>query len=63
MPNGHDDLIDLSIAKQVTFTGTPDELRARLAKLEASGATEIVFGTSGFDVERELRAFAAVARL
>lgn len=61
MPNGHDDLVDLSIAKQVSFTGTPDELRARLATLEASGATEIVFGTSGYDVLRELRAFADVA--
>ena len=63
MPNGHDDLIDMSIARQVSFTGTVKELRARLTALEAAGATEIVLGTSGADVERELHAFAAVAGL
>ena len=63
MPNGHDDLIDMSIAKRVSFTGTAPELRARLAELEAAGATEIVLGTSAADVERELHAFAAVAGL
>ena len=63
MPNGHDALCDLSIAKQVSFTGTPDELRERLAKLEAAGATEMIFGTSGVDVPREMRAYAKVAGL
>ena len=47
----------------VTFTGTPDELRARLDAFEAAGATGFVFGTSGVDVERELRACAEVAGL
>lgn len=61
--NGHDELVDVSIARQVTFTGTRDELRARLDELEAAGATGVIFGTSGVDVERELHAFAEVAGL
>ena len=59
--NGHDALVDISAAKQMTFTGTREELRERLAQLEARGATGIIFGTSGYDVERELRAYAEVA--
>lgn len=61
--NGHDALVDVSAAKQTTFTGTQDELRERLARLEAGGATGVIFGTSGYDVERELRAYAEVAGL
>ena len=61
--NGHDALVDVSAAKQMTFTGTREELRERLAQLEARGATGIIFGTSGYDVERELRAYAEVAGL
>jgi 5,10-methylenetetrahydromethanopterin reductase len=58
-----DALVDAGIAKRVSFTGTRDELRARLDALDAAGATGIIFGTSGVDVIRELRAFAAVAGL
>jgi hypothetical protein len=47
----------------MTFTGTREELRERLTQLEASGATGIIFGTSGYDIERELRAYAEVAGL
>ena len=61
--NGHDALVDMSNAKKMTFTGTRDELRERLGQLEAGGATGIIFGTSGYDVERELRAYAEVAGL
>ncbi|MGI9410038.1 MAG: LLM class flavin-dependent oxidoreductase [Hyphomicrobiaceae bacterium] len=61
--NGHDHLVDVSAAKEVTFTGTRDELRARLDALEAAGATGVILGTSGVDVERELRAYAEVAGL
>jgi 5,10-methylenetetrahydromethanopterin reductase len=61
--NGHDALVGVSAAKQMTFTGTREELRERLAQLEARGATGIIFGTSGYDVERELRAYAEVAGL
>src|SRR5258708_3117225 len=53
--NGHDALVDVSAAKGTTFTGTRAELRERLARLEAGGATGIIFGTSGYDVARELR--------
>jgi 5,10-methylenetetrahydromethanopterin reductase len=61
--NAHDRLVDVSAAKEMTFTGTKDELRARLDQLEAAGATGVIFGTSGVDVERELRAYAEVAGL
>ena len=61
--NGHDALIDTSAAEQMTFTGTPEALLARLAKLEAAGATGVIFGTSGTDVERELHAFARLVGL
>jgi len=61
--NGHDALVDTSAAEQMTFTGTPDDLRARIAKLEAAGATGIIFGTSGTDIERELHAFARLVGL
>jgi 5,10-methylenetetrahydromethanopterin reductase len=61
--NGHDALVDVSNAKQMTFTGTREALRERLAQFEARGATGIIFGTTGYDVERELRAYAEVAGL
>lgn len=61
--NGHDALVDVSNARQTTFTGTRAELRERLARLEAGGATGVIFGTTGYDVERELRAYAEVAGL
>jgi 5,10-methylenetetrahydromethanopterin reductase len=61
--NGHDSLIDTSAAEQMTFTGTPEALRARLSKLEIAGATGVIFGTSGADVERELHAFARLVGL
>jgi 5,10-methylenetetrahydromethanopterin reductase len=61
--NGYDSLVDVSAAKRMTFTGTREELRERLTQLEATGATGIIFGTSGYDVERELRAYSEVAGL
>ena len=61
--NGHDELVDVSIAKELTFTGTRDELSGRLAALEAAGATGVIFGTSGTDVPRELHAFAELVGL
>ena len=61
--NGHDRLVDVAGAKQMTFTGTREALRERLAQFEARGATGVIFGTSGYDVERELRAYAEVAGL
>jgi len=61
--NGHDQLVEVHAAKEMTFSGTRDELRARLDTLEAGGATGVIFGTSGVDVERELHAYAEVAGL
>ncbi len=62
--NGHDQLVEVTAAaKQQTFTGTRAELRERLRQLEAGGATGVIFGTSGADVERELYAYAEVAGL
>ena len=61
--NGHDQHIEIIDARRSTFTGTRDELRARVDALEAAGATGVIFGTSGADIERELRAFAEVAGL
>jgi 5,10-methylenetetrahydromethanopterin reductase len=59
--NEHDGAhIPMTAAKRLTFTGMPSELRARLADLEARGATEIVFGVRGPDMLRELHAFAAL---
>ena len=61
--NGHDHLVDTSAAKEMTFTGTPDELRARIENYKVNGATGFIFGTSGVDVERELRRYAEVVGL
>ncbi len=61
--NGHDELVDTSLAEKMSFTGTPEALRARIKKLEEGGATGIIFGTSGTDVERELHAFARLVEL
>jgi 5,10-methylenetetrahydromethanopterin reductase len=47
----------------MTFTGTPEELAGRLATLEEGGATEVALQPGGRDIERELSAFAAMARL
>ena len=57
--NEHDAAcIDMTAAKQLSFTGTAGELRERLVTMEAQGPTEVMFGTMGADVRRELRAFA-----
>ena len=60
--NGHDGLIDTSAAEQLTFTGTPEALRARLARL-AAAAPLASSSASGADVERELHAFARLVDL
>lgn len=45
-----------------TFTGTPDELRARRADLEAAGVTELIYTPMGSDLRRELTAMAEVLK-
>lgn len=61
--NGHNHLVDTSAAKEMTFTGTLDELRAPVEKNEADGASSFILGTSGVDIERELRTHAKVVGL
>ena len=61
--NGHDQLVDVRNAKEMTFTGTRAELRDRLEALKAAGATGFIFGTSGVDVEREMHAYADLVGL
>jgi len=38
----------------VSFTGTPEELRDKVAVLEAAGATEIAYQPAGPDIPGEL---------
>jgi hypothetical protein len=42
--NGHDQVVDVSNAKQMTLTGTHEALPVRLTELEARGATGVIFG-------------------
>jgi 5,10-methylenetetrahydromethanopterin reductase len=49
------------LLKAVTVSGTPDEVRERLATLEEQGATEIVYQPAGPDIRRELEAFMEAA--
>lgn len=64
LSNEHDSQhLDMTKIKEMSFTGTPDELRARMDAMEALGATEIMYGSMGSDPARELRKFAEVAGL
>lgn len=51
------------LVRMLTFTGTPDELRARLRDLESKGATEVIYQPAGSDIPGELERFAAMAGL
>ena len=55
------DVITGDVLRMFTWTDEAPALRARLAALEAAGATEVLFAAGGDDVERELRAFHAMA--
>jgi 5,10-methylenetetrahydromethanopterin reductase len=44
-----------------TTSGTPEQIRVRLATLAAKGVSEVAYQPAGPDIERELRAFAAAA--
>ena len=56
-------LLDGDLLRAFTWTASRAELRERLASLEASGVTEILYAPMGPDVPRELRAFAEVGGL
>lgn len=51
-----------STLRDVTLSGTRDEIRAKLGDLRASGVTEIVFQPCGPDVRSELERFLDAAR-
>jgi 5,10-methylenetetrahydromethanopterin reductase len=47
----------------IGWTGTADTIRGRLEEAAKEGATEVVMGTAGPDIPRDLRAFARAAGL
>jgi 5,10-methylenetetrahydromethanopterin reductase len=51
-----------AMVKQVTVTGTAEEVRRRLDELGRQGATELVYQPAGPDVHRELERFMDAAR-
>ncbi len=59
--NEHDrSAMDREQLPPAQLTGTVDDIRGRLARLEAGGATELMWQPMGPDIEREMRAFAEV---
>lgn len=52
-----DALGDGALIPSFTWTGTPDDVRARAEAFVAGGGTELLYAPSGPDVERELRTF------
>ena len=59
--NAHDrKAMDREQLPAAQLTGTVGDIRDRLARLEAGGATELMWQPMGPDIERELRAFARV---
>jgi 5,10-methylenetetrahydromethanopterin reductase len=63
--NARDELLGdvSSLVEAFTFTGAPAALQERLRTLAGQGVTEIAYQPAGPDIERELRAFAAMAGL
>ena len=47
---------------QSGWTGDPESVHARAVAARAGGVTELAFGPTGPDVERELASFAAAVR-
>lgn len=54
-------VLDAGLLKSFTWTGTADEIKARIGAAEASGVTELLYAPMGPDVPRELEAFARAA--
>jgi 5,10-methylenetetrahydromethanopterin reductase len=55
------DLIPLASAR--SFTGTAEQVSARVVELAAAGVTEVVYQPAGSDIGRELRAFVSATGL
>jgi 5,10-methylenetetrahydromethanopterin reductase len=53
----------MSLAAEMSLTGTPERIRNRLEELESAGVTEVAFQPGGHELGRELRAFASAAGL
>lgn len=56
-------LLNGDMLKAMTWTGSADEVRARVTQAASEGATEIVYAPMGSDIARELRAFAQACGL
>jgi 5,10-methylenetetrahydromethanopterin reductase len=54
-------MLDPATAAALTLTGTPAEVRGRLAEIAERGTTEVVYQPMGPDIPRELTAFAKMA--
>jgi 5,10-methylenetetrahydromethanopterin reductase len=50
-----------TLVPRISLTGDPSRVRDRLERFDAMGVTEVAYQPVGPDIERELRAFAAVA--
>lgn len=51
------------LVRMMTFTGTSEELRGRLAALQSAGASEVIYQPAGSDIAGELKRFATMAGL
>ncbi len=56
-------IVNADSLQTFTWTGTAEQLRARLDALQMGGATEVFYEPAGPDVRRELMAFAEMAGL
>lgn len=56
-------LVSGDMLRAMTWTGSADEVYARVEEAAAAGATEILYAPMGPDIARELRAFARACRL
>jgi 5,10-methylenetetrahydromethanopterin reductase len=55
-------LVGGDLVSMVTFTGTAQDLRGRIDDMARQGITEVAYQPCGPDIERELRAFMAMAQ-
>jgi 5,10-methylenetetrahydromethanopterin reductase len=55
-------LVSGDLLQAFTWTGTPDEVKAKAAAFAAGGGTEVMYAPHGPDMARELEAFQAALR-
>jgi len=56
-------LVNADMVRAMTWTGSADEVRARVEQAAADGATEILYAPMGPDIARELTAFARACHM